>query len=116
MKFLKPLFLSLGGFIIFYCCTSNKNISDSKLSHKFEKISFQFEDSGLNKLLPNLEKNTEFKKGQTFDYLTFIKERIRIAKHIRKNVDPDFSGEKVQFEIDTTLAEDKFSVLAIIKK
>jgi len=47
--------------------------------------------------------------------LSFIKERKRITDLIRKNIDPQFSKENIRFEIDTTLAENKFSILAIVE-
>lgn len=114
-KYLKLIILFIGSFLI-YCCGPQESIPHSELDYKLEKIEYQIEDSRSENLRRKLENRTEFKEGQYFDYLTFIKERKRITDLMKKNVDPNFSGEKVRFEIDTTSADKKFSVIAIIEK
>lgn len=117
MKNLNTLILTISSLFIFGC-SSNKKIAsfeeDFKQDYKLEKIVYDIKDNKSRRLLEKEVEQTKFKKGQSLAKLIFINERKRITSLIRKNINPDFSEDKVRFEIDTTLANNKFSVLAIV--
>jgi len=118
MKNLKRVTLFFATILIFSCASKEK-VADFeknvKQNYKLEKIVYQIEDNKSRILLENQVKKTEFKKGQILNKETFIKERARITDLVRKNIDPNFSKENIRFEIDTTLADNKFSILAIVE-
>ena len=115
MKTLKLFFaLSLIGGILVNCSSTEKAI-DFKKDYKFEKITFDIKDNDLRLLLESQKNKTKFKKGQPLKTATFIKERKRIVTLIRKNQNPDFSENKILFEVDTTLTKNKFSVIAVVQ-
>ena len=118
MKNLNAFILTVSSLLIF-SCSSNKKIAsfekEPKQEYKLERIVYDIKDNKSRLLLENEVKKTEFEKGQSLDKITFIKERKRITSLIRKKINPDFSEEKIRFEVDTTLADNKFSVLAIVE-
>ncbi|WP_452222104.1 hypothetical protein [Lacinutrix salivirga] len=96
-------------------CSSTKQTSTFKKDFKLETIEFDVKDHKVKDLLITHINKTKFKRGQPIKKSTFHKERIRIVKLIRENNNPDFSIDKISFEIDTTLSKNKFSVKTIIQ-
>ena len=118
MKNLKGVILLFASILIFSCASKEKMADfekDVKQNYKLEKIVYQIKDNKSRNLLESQVKKSKFKKGQSLDKETFTKERARITNLIRKNIDPNFSKKNIRFEIDTTLAENKFSILAIVE-
>jgi NhaP-type Na+/H+ and K+/H+ antiporter len=96
-------------------CGTKKQASVSINDYKLETVEYNVKDSNIKDLLNTHMDKTKFKKGQSIKESTFIKERERIVKLIRKNQNPDFSEDRVSFEIDTTLMRNKFSVVTTIQ-
>ncbi|MCD2259143.1 hypothetical protein [Psychroserpens luteolus] len=115
MKTLKLIFALLA-LIFIVNCTSSKQMTAYTGDFKFEAIEFDVKDSNIKDLLITHMNDTKFKKGQSIKESTFHKERKRIVKLIRENNNPDFSIDKISFEIDTTLSKNKFSVKTIVLK
>jgi hypothetical protein len=115
MKTLKLIFAMslISGILI--SCSSTKQTTSFKKDYKLDKVVYDIKDNNVRLLLKNQINKTEFKKGQSLNTSTFIKERKRIVKLIRKNQNPDFSEDKISFVIDTTFAKNKFSVTTIVK-
>ncbi|MFK7781479.1 hypothetical protein [Psychroserpens sp.] len=97
-------------------CSSTKQTTSFKKDYQFDKVVFDIKDNNVKLLLENQINKTKFRKGQSLNTSTFIKERKRIVKLIRKNHNPDFSEDKISFVIDTTLSKNRFSVTTIVKK
>jgi hypothetical protein len=118
MKNFKNLVL-LASSLFIYSCASNERASEfnneETKDYKLEKIVYQIENDESRDLLQSQQEKTKFKKGQVLNKSTFIKERKRITTLIRKHLNPSFSEKNIRFEIDTTLANNKFSVLAIVE-
>ena len=112
LKLISTIFL-IGGFVV--SCSSAKKSRDLEKKYKLEKIVYDIQDNNLRHLLESQKKQTVFEKGQSLKKSTFVKERKRIVTLIRENQNPDYSENKVRFEIDTTLAKNRFSVVAIVK-
>lgn len=115
MKTLKLIF----ALLILTCtinCSTSKQVTVHENDFKLEMVEYNVKDSSIKDLLYTHMDKTKFKKGQSIKESTFIKERKRIVKLIRKNKNPDFSADKVSFEIDTTLSKNKFSVTTIVKQ
>jgi hypothetical protein len=112
LRLISAIFLISGFFV---CCSSAKRKTELEKKYKLEKIVYDVQDNNLRQLLESQKKQTVFKKGRPLKKSTFIKERKRIVALIRKNQNPNYSENKVRFEIDTTLAKNRFSVVAIVK-
>ena len=115
MKALKPLF-ALVSLICLVSCSSSKQTTVLDEDYKLEAVDYQAEDNSIEDLLNTHSDKSKFKKGQSLRESTFIKERERITKLIRENNDPDFSIDRVSFEVDTTLSKNKFSVTAVVRE
>jgi len=115
MKTLKLIFALLT-LIFIVNCTSSKQTTVHTGDFKLETIEFDVKDNKIKNLLITHLNETKFKKGQSIKESTFHKERERIVKLIRENNNPDFSIDKIRFEIDTTLSKNKFSVKTIVLK
>ena len=114
MKILKYTICSLAAFFI-YSCGARQAVSSSQIDYTFNEINFRLNDTISKNLMQKLKNETVFKEGEYFNYLSFINERIRISELIKKRGNPDFSGEQIEFEVDTAgLPGKKFKVLAII--
>tara|TARA_B100000678_G_scaffold227176_1_gene195003 strand:- start:342 stop:704 length:363 start_codon:yes stop_codon:yes gene_type:complete len=105
--------------ITFSCSTAKTNAKEPTAfnnNYKLENVVFDIKDNSLRQLLESQKHQTKFKKGQSLKRPTFIKERARILSLVRKNYNSDFSENKIRFEIDTSMADNKFSVVAIIQE
>lgn len=114
MKTLKFI-LTILTLTCFINCSTSKQAIAHENDYKLEAVEYDAMDSSIKNLLYTHMDKTKFKKGQSIKESTFIRERKRIVKLIRKNKNPDFAAEKVSFVIDTTLSKNKFSVTAIVK-
>lgn len=120
MKTSKFIFVTFLICAIIVSCSSTQqtaamekdNIFDK---YKFDKITYNIKDNNLQQLLENHKNETKFKKDESLKTSTFTKEKNRIVALIRKHQNPDFSEDKVRFEIDTTLIKNKFSVVTTIQ-
>ena len=101
---------------LFISCSSSKQTTSFKKDYRLETVEFDVKDDNLKDLLITHINETKFKKGQSIKESTFKKERERILKLIRDNNNPDYSIDKISFEIDTTLSKNKFSVKTIVLK
>ena len=115
MKTLK-LIIALLSLAYFTNCSSSKQASVSQIDYKLETVEYNVVDSSINDLLHAHMDKTKFKLGQSIDVSTFVKERKRIVKLIRKNNNPEFSEDQVSFVIDTTFSKNKFAVTTIVKQ
>lgn len=120
MKTLKFIFITLLICGIIVSCSSSQQTVDLEKDnifnkYKFDKITYNIKDKNVLQLLENHKKETKFKNGQSLKTSTFISEKNRIVALIRKNQNPEFSEDRVSFEIDTTLIRNKFSVVTTIK-
>ncbi|WP_299229725.1 hypothetical protein [uncultured Psychroserpens sp.] len=115
MKALKLIFTLLVVTFSINCSTPKQG-NITQIDYKLESIEYNIEDSSIKNLVQTNMDKTKFKKGQSIKESTFIKERKRIAKLIRKNENPNFSTDQVSFEIDTTVSKNKFSVTTTIKQ
>lgn len=116
-KFIFITFLICG---IIASCSSTQQTGDLEKDdilnkYKFDEITYNIKDNNVQQLLENHKKETKFKKGESLKISTFTSERNRIVTLIRKNQNPDFSEDRVSFEIDTTLMRNKFSVVTTIQ-
>jgi hypothetical protein len=116
MKTFKLIFAAFLMCVITISCSTAKQSTDFKKDYKLEKVVFDIKDNSVRQLLESQKNKTEFRKGQSLKKSTFTKERSRIVKLIRENHNSDFSENKIRFEIDTTLADNKFSVVAIVQE
>ena len=114
MKTLKLIF-ALFILTCFINCSSSKQAIALENDYKLDMVEYDVKDNSIKDLLRTHMDKTKFKKGQSINESTFIKERKRIVKLIRKNNNPNFSEDNVSFVIDTTLSKNKFSVTAIVK-
>ena len=116
-KFIFITFLICG--IIVSCSSTQQTVDLEKDNifdkYKFDKITYNIKDNNVQQLLENHKNETKFKKGESLKISTFTNEKNRIVALIRKNQNPDFSEDKVSFEIDTTLVRNKFSVVTTIQ-
>lgn len=120
MKTSKFIFIAFLIYGIIISCSStqptvgveNDNIFDK---YKFDNITYSIKDNNVQQLLENHKNETKFKKGEYLKTSTFTKEKYRIVALIRKHQNPDFSEDRVSFEIDTTLTRNKFSVVTTIQ-
>ncbi|WP_298758274.1 hypothetical protein [uncultured Psychroserpens sp.] len=115
MKTLKLIFALLT-ITCFINCISSKQATAYENDYKLDTVDYNVKDSSIKDLLYTHMDKTKFKKGQSINESTFIKERKRIVKLIRQNKNPDFSIDNVSFEIDTTLSKNKFLVTTIVKQ
>ncbi|GAA0763277.1 hypothetical protein [Psychroflexus lacisalsi] len=116
MKTFKLIFAAFLMCVTIISCSTAKQSSDFNIDYKLEKVVFDVKDNRVKQLLERQKNKTEFKKGQSLKKSTFTKERSRIVKLIRENHNSNFSVNKIRFEIDTTLADNKFSVVAIVQE
>nr|WP_321237576.1 hypothetical protein [uncultured Psychroserpens sp.] len=120
MKTSKLIFITFLICGIIVNCSSTQQTVDLEKDnifdkYKFDNITYNIKDKNVQQLLENHKKETKFKKGESLKTSTFTKERNRIIALIRKHQNPDFSEDKVSFEIDTTLIRNKFSVVTTIQ-
>lgn len=115
MKTLKLIFAITFISAILISCSSTKQTSSFKKDYKLETVEYEVKDYKVKDLLITHINKTKFKRGQPIKKSTFQKERIRIVKLIRENNNPNFSIDKISFEIDTTVSKNKFSVKTIIQ-
>lgn len=115
MKTFKLLF-ALCTLTCFINCSTSKQATASINDYKLETVEYNANDSSIKDLLNTHKAETKFKKGQPIKESTFIKERKRIVKLIRKNNNPEFSEDNVSFEIDTTFSKNRFSVVTTVRQ
>ncbi|MDG5493020.1 hypothetical protein [Psychroserpens sp. SPM9] len=115
MKTLKLIFALLS-ITCFINCSTSKQASVTAIDYKLDMVDYNVTDSSIKDLLYTHMDKTKFKKGQSIKESTFIKERKRIVKLVRKNNNPEFTADKVSFVIDTTFSKNKFSVTTIVKQ
>ncbi|WP_456438742.1 hypothetical protein [Psychroserpens sp.] len=112
-KFIFITFLICG---IIVSCSSTQQTVDLEKDNIFDKYKFdKIKDNNVQQLLENHKNETKFKKGEPLKTSTFTNEKNRIVALIRKHQNPDFSEDRVSFEIDTTLMRNKFSVVTTIQ-
>lgn len=116
MKTFKLICVAFLMCVITISCSTAKQSTDFKKDYKLERVVFDIKDNSVRRLLESQKNESEFSKGQSLEKSTFIKERSRIVKLIRENNNSGFSENKIRFEIDTTLANNKFSVVAIVQE
>jgi len=116
MKTFKLILAAFLMCVITISCSTAKQSTDFKNDYTLEKVVFDIKDNSVRNLLESKKSETEFVMGQSLKKYTFFKERSRIVKLIRENHNSDFSENKIRFEIDTTLANNKFSVVAIVQE
>ena len=116
MKAFKLIFAVLLMCVITISCSTAKQSTDFEKDYKLEKVVFDIKDNSVRQLLKSQKNKIEFRKGQALKTSIFTKERSRLVKLIRENYNADFSENEIRFEIDTTLANSKFSVVAIVQE
>lgn len=116
MKTFKLFFAAILLCVITISCSTAKDSTDFKKDYTLEKVVYDIQDNSVRQILESQKDKTEFRKGQSLKKSTFTKERSRIVKLIQENHNSDFSENQIRFEIDTTLADNKFSVVAIVEE
>lgn len=116
MKTIKLILSAILICVITISCSTAKQSMDFNKDYTLDKVVYDIKDNRVRQILESHKNQTEFRKGQSLKKSTFTKERSRIVKLIRENHNSDFSENKIRFEIDTTLANNKFSVVAIVQQ
>jgi hypothetical protein len=55
-----------------------------------------------------------FKEGQPYSIYDFDRERARLLALLKKHGVPELPWRQIAFEVDTTLADQRFSVVTVI--
>jgi hypothetical protein len=90
--------------------------SDLNPVYKLDRVVYNVSDNKIREVLENEKENTAFKKGQSLNRETFMKELGRIDSLVKLKADLNFDKSQIKFEVDTISAKNLFSVVTLIAK
>lgn len=79
--------------------------------YSLDHIVYNIADGQIRQILESEKAKTAFKPGQQLDGTIFEKERDRIESVVQRSMDPEFDKKRITFVVDTTLMDDRFSVI-----
>lgn len=92
---------SLGKFV------SVSYIVEVRQPYIIDSIFYRVADTSVYKLIRQSERNSLIRKGERYREDNFSRERERIDLHLKDNGYYDFSRQYIDFDIDTTLLDDR---------
>ncbi len=84
------------------------------MPYRLSEISYRVDDEKLGRVVKSARRKSVFKKGQPYSIHDFDKERTRLLALLKKHGVPALNWRQISFEVDTTLADQQFSVTAVI--
>jgi hypothetical protein len=84
------------------------------MPYRLSQVTYRVDDERLGKVVQAARRKSVFKKGQPYSIYDFDQERTRLLTLLRKHGVPDLPWRQIAFEVDTTLADQQYSVVTVI--
>nr|WKN38902.1 hypothetical protein K4G66_09320 [Tunicatimonas sp. TK19036] len=107
--------LTLSSLLTVASCSSSQQFQ-TKQEYKLDRVVYDIDDDQIRDVLKARKTETAFKRGQSLDIKTFEKERKRIERVVKQEVDPAFDKKYITFQIDTTLADQRYSIETTVRR
>ena len=106
----------LPGLLLLLSCRSAQSERSllPGMPYRLAEITFRVDDKRLGKVINAARRKSVFKAGQPYSIYDFDKERTRLLTLLKKHGVRDPHWQSISFEVDTTLANQQFSVLTVI--
>ena len=117
MEMKKLVIVSLLTCLLLANCQTAKKPSSQPapgMPYRLSEISYRVDDNQLQKAVNRARRKSVFKEGQPYSIYDFDKERKRLLALLEKKGVKDLNWRQISFEVDTTLADQQFSVIAVI--
>jgi hypothetical protein len=117
LKMLSPSSLLATVLLLAISCQSTKPARPllPGMPHRLSEINYRVDDEKLDRVVKAARRKSVFKKGQPYSIYDFDKERTRLLALLKKHGVPTLHWRQISFEVDTTLADQQFSVTAVIR-
>ncbi len=84
------------------------------MPYRLAEVTYRVDDERLGRVVKAARRKSVFKEGQPYSIYDFDQERTRLLALLKKHGVPDLPWRQVRFEVDTTLADQRFSVVTVI--
>jgi hypothetical protein len=115
-KMLSPLSLLPALLLLAVNCQTAKPVRPllPGMPYRMSEINYRVDDEKLGRVVKAARRKSVFKQGQPYSIYDFDKERTRLLALLKKHGRPELQWRQISFEVDTTLADQQFSVTAVI--
>jgi hypothetical protein len=84
------------------------------MPYRLSEVTYRVDDERLGRVVRAARRKSVFKEGRPYSIYDFDKERARLLALLGKHGVPDLPWRQIKFEVDTTLADQRFSVVTVI--